>query len=161
MVRHFILMTFFSSCKSDKAVTASKAVTNAVATVPMKAKLPILPKDLVMRVWNEVDLLDYIFHNLPFSMNQNEQASIRTNLTYFSEEPVDRPVGCKPISRQFYQVSGDIFMEADVYFDDNCKFYVFIIDGKEKYANKMSPEGITFFTNMISQALKASKGGPQ
>jgi len=88
-------------------------------------------------------------------MNQSEQASIRTNLTYIGQQVQPNiPAGCKPMARQDYQINGEFVAEADIYFDDQCQFYVFNIDGK-KYANVMSQEGKTFFTTMISKAMNA------
>jgi len=110
----------------------------------------------MVKMWEEGQMIDYLFHELPFSMNQNEIASIRTNMTYISERALDKiPNNCKPIARQFYQVNGEIIFEGDVYFSEGCKFYVFHVDGKPKYGNYMSDSGIQFFTNMITQALQA------
>jgi hypothetical protein len=89
-------------------------------------------------------------------MNQTEQASIRTNLTYFSSDPQAHiPTECKPMGRQFFGIQGNIVLEADIYYSDNCAFYVFFIDGKARYANKMSESGQAFFSNMIKQGLQA------
>ena len=129
-------------------------------TVEYKNSFPYrgIPQELVMKVWNEVDMLDYIFHQLPFSMNQTEQASIRTNVSYIGKNAKPWiPKDCVPIARQFYQTNGDIWMEADVYFTEQCQFYVFYIDGKPAYANEMSTAGSDFFKTMINQALDASK----
>jgi len=158
----FFIMAFYS-CKSDQGSNTTSqekvAVTSQANSGP---QFESIPQDIMMRVWNEVDLLDYIFHNLPFSMSQDEQASIRSNVGYIAQETqTNIPEGCRPIARQFYQTAGDIFLEADIYFDENCQFYVFFIDGKASYANKMSPSGVSFFKTMISKALNASQSGGQ
>ena len=150
-----LLFTLFLSCKSEKEQPQSTTPTPQKA----EARFTALPNDLMMKIWNEGDLIDYIFHNLPFSMNQDEQASIRTNLTYIGEEAQDDiPNGCKPFGRQFFQVEGEMIFEADIYYSDGCMFYVFFVDGKAKYANKMSDSGKAFFKTMIRQGLKARQG---
>lgn len=146
------------SCKSDTKVASivSPKKTDTVVPVSGKPGYPPLPSDIGMKIWNEGEMIDYLFHNLPFSMSQDEQASIQTNLTYIGEDQVDLiPTSCKPMARQFYQVGGDIIMESDVYFSDDCKFYVFLIDGKEKYSNQMNEAGQNFFANIIKQAMGA------
>lgn len=163
----FLISLLSLSCKSDKknqTTTAQAKQTKTTTTTPSaavasKPGYPILPKEWVMKIWNEGEMIDYLFHNLPFSMSQDEQASIQTNLTYLGEEPVDRiPNNCKPMARQFYQVGGDIVMEADIYYTQDCMFFVFLIDGKEQYSNQMNASGQQFFANIIQQAMKARQG---
>jgi len=146
------------SCGGDIASKQAAPVPSKTATATIQGQplLPRIPNDLRLKMWNEGEIIDYIFHDLPFSMNQNEQASIRTNITYIGDKPVTvLPKGCKPMARQFYQANGVIVYEADVYFDDNCQFYVFYVDGQAKYANQMDETGKQFFTNMITQAMQA------
>lgn len=155
----FVMIVFSISCQNPKSDNASK--TNAKTASPAPAKVvrefDPLPNDILMRLWNECTLIDYIFHTLPFSMNQGEQASIRTNLTYVDQNVQPNiPAACKgkAIARQFYQIEGEIIYEADVYYSEGCQFYVFY-DGDKKYANKMSADGIAFFQTMIAKAMGA------
>jgi hypothetical protein len=164
MNKLFVLFVFIAclagpGCKNNTSATTEATASESPENKSTSAQYESIPQDLVMKVWNEVDMLDYIFHDLPFSMSQNDQASIRTNVTYIGKDAQpDIPTDCRPIARQFYQTEGDIFLEADIYFDAKCKFYVFFIEGKPRYANKMSPEGVSFFQTMIKQALNASQG---
>lgn len=141
------------SCKNEKGNVEVKPEQAAVQ------EFEKLPSEILNKMWNEAEMLDYIFHDLPFSMSQDERQSIQANMTYIDKyaQPYI-PQGCKPAARQFYQVKGDIVLEADVYFSEGCYFYVFIVDGKPMYANKMAQEGINFFRTMISKALNATKG---
>jgi len=158
-MRSILIITIaFTLCVSCKSDTANHANENAPEAQVSNSgpQYQQLPNDLMLDLWNKGDLIDYIFHNLPFSMNQTEQASIRTNLTYFSSDPQAHiPSECKPMGRQFFGIQGNIVLEADIYYSDNCAFYVFFIDGKARYANKMSESGQAFFSNMIKQGLEA------
>ncbi len=152
----FIVFTFLFSCKGDKATTAP--ATTTTTTAPASPSFRALPNEMMMNMWNECDLIDYIFHNLPFSMNQTEQASIRTNLTYVSSTAQTTiPSNCKAMGRQFYGVQGEIVMEADIYYSPGCMFYVFFINGKATYANQMSDAGKQFFQTMIQKGLEAGQ----
>jgi len=143
------------------AATTGKTDQSAAAPAagPSKNSTPLesIPQATVMKMWDECTYIDYIFHNLPFSMSQDQQESIRTNLSYISTEPqAFIPAQCKPMGRQFFHVNGEIVMEADVYLSVPCKFYVFVENEKPVFANKMTPAGEQFFSNMFSQARPAS-----
>ena len=161
MIKYFfciILFASFFSCGSSGENTKKQEANPAKEQVSQGFRS--IPQEIIMDIWNNADLLDYIFLDFPFSMSQDQQASIRTNVSYIGREAQSViPEGCKPMARQFFGKQGNIFLEADIYFNDNCRFYVFFIDGKATYANKMSQEGVQFFNTMISQALKASQGG--
>ena len=152
-----VVLPLLMSCKQDAKPVKASTPPPAKAAVANKAPIyPKLPNQYLQVMWEKGQMIDYLFHELPFSMNQNEPSSIKTNLTYIDEAPVlEIPAGCKPMARQFYQVDGEIIFEADVYFLDNCKFYVFFVDNKPMYANQMSAAGQQFFTSMIRQAMQA------
>ena len=157
-IASFVILFSLVSCNNDKPAPKAKPqpIQKAAPAVASKPGYPRIPNELLLKMWNEGQMIDYLFHDLPFSMNQNEIASIRTNMTYISEKPLDKiPTKCKPIARQFYQVGGEIVFEGDIYFSEGCQFYVFLVDGKPMYGNYMSEAGIQFFNNMIAQAMQA------
>jgi len=144
------------ACGDQNAKKQTNIPSQDVASTPTFEKLP---ESILRKMWDEAEMLDYIFHDLPFSMSQNEKPSIQANMTYIDKYAQPNiPIGCKPAARQFYQINGKIELEADIYFSKGCYFYVFLIDGKPKYANKMAQDGINFFNTMISKALNAQKG---
>ena len=153
----FIFALSLFACKAEeKKSTEALAETQQVSN--QEAVYPMLPVELHNKLYNEVDFLDFIFHTLPFSMNQAEKESVQANIAYIGRSPVmGIPAHCKPIAREFFQIQGEIVIEADIYFTDPCYFYVFVVDGKPSYANMMSETGRSFFQNTINQALAASK----
>jgi len=101
----------------------------------------------------ECDFIDYIFSYLPFSLSQDEDVSIKQNISFISEKPLKIiPKDCKPMARKFFQVKGLTKWEADVYFSDNCAFYVFIKDNKPIFANYMNEAGKVFYTDLINRS---------
>lgn len=153
----FICALSLVACKNaEKQDTASSDQISQSSS--QEPAYPMLPVEWHNRLYNEAEYLDVIFHNLPFSMNQSERESVQANVTYIGRAPIGSiPSHCKPIARQFYQIEGEIVIEADIYFTDPCYFYVFIIDGEALYANRMSETGVQFFQTTINQALAASK----
>ncbi len=119
---------------------------------------PSITRDLMVNLYKDVTLIDYIFHNMPFSLSQSEKAAIQTNLSYISTTPMPQiPAACKPIGRQFYQIEGEIVLEADIYFQEGCRFYVFIVNGNPTYANLMTEQGVQFFSSVIAQAYNVTR----
>ena len=157
----FLLVTVFLfgslGCKNPE----TKEVKAEVKKVASPAgQFERLPKEIMLTLFNNVEMLDYIFHDLPFSMSQDEKESIQTNVSYIGQKAQPNiPPGCKPMARQFYQINGEIEYEADIYFSESCYFYVFYVNGKATYANVMSEAGRNFFNTMISKALNARKQG--
>lgn len=158
-----LLMLLFTQCNT-KEQPSSKIATQAVAkeAVATGPQIPSIPKEIMIKLYKECDYTDYIFHDLPFSMSQDEAGSIRANLNYISVQPLGQiPSGCKAMGRQFFHINGEIVYEANVYYNENCKFYVFVEGETPIYANMMSDEGITFFDSMIDQAMSAQKAAGQ
>ncbi len=152
------------SCGADKSTktTESSASTQAtkvetVETITGQAGNPFqsIPGDVMRNLWENCELIDYIFYELPFSMNQSEKSGIQSTIAQVSTTAQQSyPASCKPIARQMYQVGGEIVLEADVYFSQECQFFVFMENNKPKYANQMTKQGAEFFGNIINQAMK-------
>jgi len=143
------------TAKNNNAKTSAPAKPSGVKN---QVALQSIPKATIRNLWNTCTYIDYIFHDLPFSMSQDETESIQANLNYISSEVQSYiPNNCKPIARQMFHVGGDIVLEADVYLSDVCQFYVFVENEKPVYANKMSPSALQFFSTMFSRVEEQKK----
>jgi hypothetical protein len=110
-----------------------------------------IPVELMKSLWEECDYIDIIFYNSPVSVSQGDQAGIRNTLQFITTKPVPLNPDCAPMGRISFIVKGNIQTEADIYLSQGCSYFVFIEEGKIKYANEMTPQGINF----ISQVTKA------
>lgn len=123
------------------------------AQPPKEAVKPVLnglPADMINKMLAEVDYIDYIWHDLPFSLSQEDKEGINTNISFISSEAVPViPAECKAIGRKIYNIKGETFATADVYLSPGCYFYVFLDGEKPIYANKISAQGINFYTQVI------------
>lgn len=138
-----LLLLPIMGCK--QAATSEK--TNAE---PQKPALQALPQEMVEKMLKEVDYIDYIWHDLPFSLSQEEKEGINANILFIAPEAVPEiPSGCKAIGRKTYNIKGDTYLTADVYFSPSCNFYVFLDGEKPLYANKMTAQGVNFYTQII------------
>lgn len=152
------------SCKQEKKADPSAQATPAAtqpSTAPNPAQatgpeVPGVPEEVMIKLLNECTFVDYIFHDLPFSLSQNEDPSIDQNILYMDiKRPVGKlPTNCKATARKFFQIKGEIVYDVDVYLGQGCNYYVFV-DKKNKpiYANYLTPDGVKFYYNIINQAV--------
>lgn len=156
----FICIGLFS-CKEKNTKPEVKVDPQLTVPAPSQIKLDVgsIPEEEFMKMYNNASYVDYIFYNLPFSISQNDQSSVRSNLGMISSEPLTSlQEGCKPIGREFFQIDGVVAFEADLYYSEGCFGYVFMKDEKPIYANKMSEEGLKFYGNLIEQAKQIQQG---
>ncbi|MBK8699568.1 MAG: hypothetical protein IPN29_08500 [Saprospiraceae bacterium] len=134
---------FLSSCK--------QAGGNQTKKTEESTFIAVLPEEMKQKMLMEVDYIDYIWHDLPFSVSQEEKEGINTNIKFIGPESVSQiPAHCKSIGRKTYNIKGNTYMTADVYFSPGCAFYVFLDGEKPIYANKMTAQGINFYTQIIN-----------
>ncbi len=96
--------------------------------------------------------IDYMFYELPISMNLDNAPAINSALRQISDQPAKIMKGCKPMGRVIFQDNGDIFKEADFYFAAPCFGFVFIEGSTKVNSNMMTEEGATFFGNLLKNA---------
>ena len=113
--------------------------------------LPPLPLEQQSYLFENVEGIDYIFNDLPFSVSQADKPSIQANIAGISREGVE-PLNCSPMGRMFFQVKGEIVLEADVYYTPpQCVYYVYFEEGKAKYANKMTANNASFYQQFLDR----------
>jgi len=154
---YILLITSFliTSCKEKAAVKSPLAE----AAKSENIQLPPIPIDQLKNLIENANYVDYIFHNLPFSLSQDSKKSVQSNIGMI--DPRGNAIfkkECPSMGREFFHVDGEIVMEAELYCskEDNCYAYVFYVDGKPKYANGVTEAGRKFYQNMINQAMKAT-----
>lgn len=158
-----LALIFLFACKSssdDKPAATPPQVKEAPKG---NHELPAMDKATFDNLRSTVTQVDYIFHFLPFSMNQTDPNAVQSNLALISPEQADDLSGCQPFARETFQSNGTIVMEADLYFSEGCIAYVFYKGKEAVYANKVTPDGINFYRNMINnvrtQANQQRQGG--
>ena len=83
-----------------------------------------------------------------------EKNAVIADMSYISPESVDAiPNTCRPMARKVYYGHGKVLLQADIYFSQECLYFVFIKDEKPMYANRINQTGVTFYTNVLNQAL--------
>lgn len=146
----FVGLMMSNACKES-----SKPATKAASQVKT---FEAIPKEKIDFLYHNCDYTDYIFHELPFSMSQNEKPAILQNFSFIGAEAMPTiPPDCKPVARQMFHVKGEIVAEMDVYYTEFCKFYTWIEKEKPIYAVKMTEGGDLFYKQMIGRAVQAGQ----
>jgi hypothetical protein len=155
------LIVLIIGCKEASKKEAGSKIEPAPSTISVqKSELRGMTQEEFIEIQSKCNAVDYIFHSLPFSINQNDKASVLTNLGFIGAEQADAiPANCKALGREFFQAEGEIFLEADLYYCPPDHFsYVFFKDNKAFAANKMSTDGINFYSNLIRQITAKPSG---
>jgi hypothetical protein len=141
-------MLFFScqnNSKKSNAEGQNQPAAQASSTPPPMTGTELLP------LWENVDLIDYMFYELPISMSYDNKGGIQTSLSHIAADQAKINPVCKPMGRIFYGVEGEHVMEADLFFNDQCKYFIFYKNGKRVHSNGITPEGVNFLTKVIGQ----------
>lgn len=133
-----------SSTTSDKEI--SKSIQEVQAT------LPKLPEPYRQELLNLATSVDIIFYSLPVSMSQDDRHSISKTINF----ALDKSAGqldptCKSIGRISLLSAGETMQDIELYFSPRCRYFVYLEDGKPKYANQISPGGFNFLNNILEK----------
>ena len=165
MMRFGIVLIFITSLFScqpgqkDQSADQQQGQEQSTAQQPVGEQLyPSLPLDTLQMLWDQCDYIDYVFYYKDFSVSQNKQQDIRASIRHISEQVPAIQAACQPIGRVFYQVQGENRLEADLYFNQGCTYFIFYIKKKKTYANAMMPDGIQFFNQVMSAGIQAPAG---
>jgi hypothetical protein len=150
-----VLACFIQACGSgsgeDKADTPDTTKDQTTTTTTANT-LPGYPKEKVLNLVDSCDYIDIIFYYHEFSINQSNPKDIRGMLNYVSTvSPETLNAGCQPIGRIFFQIDGRNAAEADIFFQQECLYFLFYEDGKYAYANNLTQSGVNFFSNIFAQ----------
>lgn len=150
----FLLL--ISSIFAQNTEGGKKEIITAKPTV-LQAELPQLPAEWFQHLWDSCTLVDYTYFTMPITMSLDRQASVRSSLRHIGVGKVVRKAECKLFAKVFYQVKGQIVLDADMFFSDNgCSYVIYNVGGKPTFANPISTEGVQFLTQIIERQ-KAKK----
>ena len=130
------------SCQSNEKAADDESQIAQVGSFPLP---------MFTRLMQECDYVDIIFFDSPASISQNDQRSIQSALMFMDPVAAQLDPTCKPLGRISYMIDGEIVAEGDFYCDDRCQYIAFVEEGKVVYANTLSGDGVSFFTNIIKQ----------
>ena len=161
-----LLVVFLSSCgggenNKDKAGLSMEKMLNAKNAEVNVSTLPSITFEEMKQIYEGTDFIDIIFYNVDFSMSVNNKTNIQKMVGFVSTNVASINRSCQPMGRIFFQKNGELVAEADMYYDDKCRYFVFQKNGKAAYANDITPEGQAYFAKIFSQVKVESIDPPQ
>jgi len=153
----FFLLIFAVACKeSPKQAKQTETPTpQPQPQVVLEKPYPSVPEETLQLLWEKCDYIDFIYYYHDFAMNQSDQPNIRGTLKHISAEVPGVDPSCQPIGRLFYQINGENALEGDLYMDNKCQYMIFYKEGQQAYANKLTPMGVKFYTQIFTNINKA------
>ncbi len=155
LLRLALLACFFATlllaCGGDEI---PQAQTEQEQIEPAASAVPMLPQELMQKLVDSVDYIDFVYYTYEFSMSMDNQRGIQYTLAMIGEEPAQRSATCKPIGRIFFQIAGRNAASAQLYFTEGCTYLEFLEDEQLAYANNISDVGKDFLNNQFSQLVQ-------
>ena len=149
------IVVFLFSCKSETAKNQAPAATPTVAEVP-----PLIPSDVLINLFENCTYIDFIFATLPFSISQDDKPSIQQTIANIAHvQPATIDPTCPYFAEQIFQIDGEIVLDAKIFFQQNCTYYLFYKDAELLYSASFNDAGIKFYNNIIKQANQTSNNG--
>jgi hypothetical protein len=148
-----ILGTLLFACKDGgKSINQSAAINN-VKNVDNLLPLP----DSVRKVlFDQCTSIDYIFKSGGMSISFTRETGLLQTLDFANRNfPIKmRTYECAPIARKTFVIQMDIYLEAELFLDKNCQYYLFYRNGKPVYLAGISQDGLNFYSGVFKSVPK-------
>lgn len=146
------------ACKAESPKNISSSPAQASATAAQVP--PAIPAEKLIDLYESCDYIDIIFRDLPFSISQEDKPSIQQTIRNINNvAPTSINTSCTYFAQQIFQEDGEIVLDAKIFFQETCTYYLFYENGVEKYSGSFTPDGIKFYNNILAQAEKARTNG--
>ncbi len=121
--------------------------------------IPTVSNDLLQVAFDKANLMDIIFYNMPMSINQSNEAQIKSTLGLISPNKPKFKGTCTPLGRMFFYEGANTLLEAEIYYGGTCYYYKFLDSKGEVIGNNnMNMQGVNFFANIIQQGESQMQG---
>ena len=152
-----ILILGIISCKNEnKEATKEQEKNDSNSATPMSGPantLPFIPIEEYKALAQTTNGIDVIPYGTSVTMNISEPSSCYQFIaTHILDTQVAEIACTQPQGKIFFNKNGDSFMEADIYFNEKCKYLIFFKSGetKPKYATQISEKGMEYFSKLFS-----------
>lgn len=151
-------LLLFSACKNPENTAPAGPIgfpEGTPLTTPEGFSPLGINQEVIKDILEKVDHIDYMFNTIPLSMNQDGSQAILKDMSLISTTAIEGiPTICTPLARKIYMSGGEIMIEADLYFSQECVFQLFIKDEKPLFGNLLTGQGINFYNNLMAEADK-------
>lgn len=123
---------------------------------------PPLPGDELSILTNSTKVMDYIFFNLPYSINIDQASSIFTMMSYVTVETPSNYGNCgNPIATIMFNLQDGKQRRADLYYSNTCAYYVFYDESgtQATHANEINEFGKEYYNKIVNSSQPPAPPG--
>lgn len=145
--------TLLFSCKDGGKSLSPSVANNNIKNVE---NLQPLPDSVRKILYDQCTSIDYIFKTGGMSISLDRQSGLLQTLEFATKDmPIQmREYECTPIARKTFVIQMDIYLEAELFLDKNCQYYLFYRNGKPVYMSGISQEGLNFYNGIFNSVPK-------
>ncbi|TVQ47983.1 MAG: hypothetical protein EA362_05910 [Saprospirales bacterium] len=110
---------------------------------------PGMSNDEFNHLLNNVTNIEYLFIDYPISFSQSELNAVRQAVMFIEHETAFPDANCDPTAMVIFMGEGEILAEANVYFLEDCAYFVFEKDREPAYYHRLSQTGYQFYNQVL------------
>lgn len=158
---YLLFAVLILACKSESTSDSPTSTSTSLEQTSSKVEVPpAIPTELLIELYENVDYIDFIFPNMPFSISQEDKASIQQTMRHINNvQPASIDPNCPYLAQQIFQENGEIVLDAKIFFQQGCVYYLFYDGAKPIYSASFTNEGIEFYNSILAQAQQARSNG--
>lgn len=141
-----IALFLLASCQKNIQETET---TVEVAEPVVNLRMPAMPKENLIALYNAADDIDIQFLEKSFSMNAPE-AMAKNTIAHISDQGADK-TACTEICYLFVKSKGEQIAHIGAFLANGCAYYVFYENSRPKYVNAMTQGGADSFNRILTQ----------
>ena len=148
-----VFILFLSQACQD-AKPQSSSGPDIAEMADREQSLPSIPIQILEKIYQDCQAIDLTFYTSPISASYDNPNAIRALVSWVASDVPDIDPSCRPNGRLDFIVDGALYMDAELFLQDQCTYFIFRENGEAKYANKLTASGIKTFNDIVHAASK-------
>jgi len=137
-----IAILTFSCGSSDQNKQAESTVVAESA--------PGMTNEQFTHLLNNTTNIEYIFIDYPISFSQSETNAVRQAVMFIEMKTARPDANCNPTAMVIFMGGGEILAEGNIYFLEDCAYFVFEKDREPTYFHRLSQTGYQFYNQVLT-----------
>ena len=143
---------------SKKTVVKNEKETPEVKLVPFPydlSEVEKIPADSMFSYWEKVTKVDLFPHDLRYNISLPDTNAVRILLKMIAPEPPVFNIDCQSKARMMFDAGEASVAHIDIFLDKEkgCNTIVFLKDNRPLFSNRLTYDGIDYFTKIFEQKV--------
>ncbi len=142
----------FIGCGGQSNSTDTEKAKNSSRQIKANIPPPLSGEELSI-ITNSTTVMDYIFFELPYSINIDQPSSIFTMMSYVTVNSPSNYGGCgNPIATIMFNMQDGKQRRADLFYSSTCAYYVFYDENGTQvtHANEINEIGKEYYNKIVN-----------